>query len=83
MALGRKVFTEVAEPKCGVCHTLQDAGTTGEIGARLEEIQPDARRVAQAVRNGLGVMPRYEGKLTDEQIEAVAYYVARAARGEK
>ena len=80
MALGRKVFTEAAEPKCGICHALRDAGTTGEIGAKLEDIQPDAQRVAQAVRNGLGVMPRYDDKLTKEQIEAVAYYVSRAAR---
>ena len=31
--LGREVFTKVAEPPCGICHTLKDAGTTGTIGA--------------------------------------------------
>lgn len=81
LQLGRSVFTKIAEPQCGVCHTLKDAGTTGTLGANLQELQPDAARVAQAVRNGVGVMPPYAGKLTEEQIKAVAEYVARAAAG--
>ncbi|MBI4290040.1 MAG: cytochrome c [Betaproteobacteria bacterium] len=81
MELGRTVFTKIAQPQCGLCHTLEDAGTTGTIGAKLEELRPDANRVAEAVRKGLGVMPPYAGKLTDEQIEAVAHYVSRAAAG--
>lgn len=78
MKLGRAVFTKIAEPQCGICHTLKDAGATGTIGANLHELQPDAARVAEAVRNGVGVMPPYAGKLTDEQIKAVSEYVARA-----
>jgi sulfite dehydrogenase len=80
LALGKRVFTQIATPPCGACHTLQDAGTTGTIGAHLEEIQPDAQRVARAVRNGLGIMPPFSGKLTEEQIEAVALYVSIASR---
>jgi len=81
MELGRKIFTQIAVPQCGVCHTLADAGTTGEIGAKLEELKPDAARVANAVRDGVGVMPSYAGKLTEEQIAAVAYYVSQATAG--
>jgi mono/diheme cytochrome c family protein len=81
MELGRKVFTKIAVPPCGVCHTLADAGTTGTIGAKLEELKPDAERVAKAVRDGVGVMPPYKETLTEEQIRALAYYVARAAGG--
>jgi len=81
MDLGRQVFTKIAVPQCGICHTLADAGTKGEIGAKLEEIQPDEQRIATAVRGGLGVMPRYDKTLTKEQIEAVAYYVFRAIQG--
>ena len=81
MELGRKIFTQIAVPQCGVCHTLADAGTSGTIGAKLEELKPDAARVANAVRDGVGVMPSYADKLTAEQIEAVAYYVSRAAGG--
>jgi mono/diheme cytochrome c family protein len=80
MDLGRQVFTKIAVPQCGICHALQDAGTKGEIGAKLEELQPDMDKVLQAVRQGSGVMPRYEDKLTKEQIEAVAYYVSRAVK---
>lgn len=81
-ALGREVFTKLAVPPCGLCHALQDAGTTGEIGARLEELKPDSARVMDAVRKGLGVMPSYAGKLSEEQIRAVARYVARVTGGE-
>ena len=81
MELGRSVFTKLAEPACGMCHTLRDAGTTGTIGANLEELKPDANRVAEAVRKGVGVMPPYAGKLTEQQINAVAEYVSRAAAG--
>jgi len=80
MELGKKVFTQIAQPSCGLCHTLVDAGTKGEVGAKLEELQPDEPRVLQALRQGSGVMPRYDDKLTKEQVEAVAYYVSRAAR---
>ena len=83
MELGRKVFTQTADPQCGVCHALADAGTNGTIGAKLEELKPDAARVAKAVRDGVGVMPPYADKLTAEQIEAVAYYVSRASGGAK
>jgi cytochrome c6 len=83
MDLGRQVFTKIAEPQCGVCHALKDAGTTGELGAKLEEIKPDANRVMAAVREGVGVMPSYAGKLTDAQIQAVAYYVSRIVQDKK
>ena len=32
MAVGRKLFTETAVPKCAVCHTLKDAGSEGASG---------------------------------------------------
>ncbi len=76
---GREVFVNVAEPTCGTCHTLADANASGKVGPNLDELQPSSDRVAQAVRTGLGVMPSYAEKLSDEQIEAVAAYVADAA----
>jgi Cytochrome c. len=81
--LGRKVFVQIAQPPCAICHTLKDAESIGEIGPALDDLKPDAARVAAAVRNGVGVMPPYEGKLTDEQIEAVAAYVAQATGAAK
>ncbi len=81
MAAGRKLFNQTATPQCAVCHTLKDAGSEGAIGPVLDELKPDARRVATALRNGLGVMPSYRETLTEEQIDALALYVATASGG--
>ena len=81
-AVGRKLFTEVASPPCATCHVLAAAGTSGRIGPSLDELKPDADRVARAVKQGVGVMPPYES-LTDEQIAVLARYVARASGGSK
>lgn len=80
MALGREVFTKLAVPPCGLCHTLTDAGTTGQIGPKLDELKPDANQVIAAVREGTGAMPPFAGKLSEEQIQAVANYVSQAVR---
>lgn len=77
--LGQKVFTELAQPPCALCHTLDAAGAAGTIGPSLDDLQPDKAKVLQAVRNGLGVMPPFAEKLTPEQIEAVADYVSKTA----
>lgn len=79
--LGRKVFTQIAQPSCALCHALQAAGAEGTIGPSLDELRPDRQRVLEAVRKGVGVMPPFADKLTKEQIEAVAAYVARASGG--
>lgn len=80
--LGREVFTRIAQPPCALCHTLQAAGATGAVGPSLDEIKPDKARVVATVREGIGVMPSFEGKLSDEQIEAVAAFVANAVAGQ-
>jgi mono/diheme cytochrome c family protein len=77
--LGRKVFTEVAQPPCKLCHTLQAAGATATVGPSLDELKPDKARVLEVVRKGLGPMPPFAEKLTAEQIEAVSAYVAKSA----
>ena len=76
--LGRQVFTQIAQPPCALCHTLAAAGATGTIGPSLDEIKPDKQRVIETVRTGIGPMPPFADKLTPQQIEAVADYVARA-----
>lgn len=74
---GRVVFTEVAEPTCAQCHALGDAD--GVAGPALDgrDLPPDD--VAAIVRAGRGLMPAYEEQLSDEQIDAVAAYVAEAS----
>ena len=74
---GRQLFIKDAAPPCAICHTLSDAGATGAIGPSLDELKPDAARVAKAVKTGLGQMPAYP-QLSDEQVQKIATYVARA-----
>ena len=78
--LGRKVFTQLAQPPCALCHTLEAAGAAGTVGPSLDELKPDKARVLDTVRTGIGPMPPYAGKLTPEEIEAVAAYVAKAVK---
>jgi mono/diheme cytochrome c family protein len=79
LALGREVFTERAEPRCALCHTLADTGAAGDVGPNLDEMAPEAARIRAAVASGVGVMPPYAETLTPEEIDAVAAYVAAAA----
>jgi sulfite dehydrogenase len=79
LALGKKVFNEVAVPKCAVCHTLKDAGAAGAVGPVLDELKPSAEQVATALRSGLGIMPSYKGKLSEAEIVALARYVAHVS----
>lgn len=79
---GKELFTKGATPPCALCHTLGDAGATANVGPSLDELKPDAQRVAQVVRTGLGAMPPYK-QLTDEQVQALARYVAKASGGAK
>lgn len=79
LELGKQVFLEIAEPSCAICHTLADAGATGDIAPSLDDLQPSAERVEIVVREGVDVMPAFEDVLTEEQIKAVAHYVATVA----
>jgi mono/diheme cytochrome c family protein len=78
-ALGLKVFTQIAQPPCMACHTLKAAGASGTVGPSLDELKPDRDQVLNAVRTGVGIMPPFDDKLTAEQIDAVARFVAQAA----
>ena len=83
LALGKKLFLQGVVPSCAVCHTLQAAGAEGAVGPVLDELKPDAARVAKALRNGLGQMTSYKDKLTEAEIAALALYVSKASGGAK
>lgn len=72
---GAAVF---AEAGCGGCHRFEPAGSTGTVGPPLDGIDRSKDEIAQQVRTGGRGMPPFEGRLTDEQIEAVADYVENA-----
>ncbi|MDX6437315.1 MAG: quinohemoprotein ethanol dehydrogenase [Gaiellaceae bacterium] len=69
---GKQIFIT----KCGGCHTLKDAGTTGTQGPNLDLLKPPFLRAKNQVIKGGGIMPAFKGVLNDAQINAVAKYVA-------
>jgi mono/diheme cytochrome c family protein len=74
---GRSIFTA----NCASCHTLADAGTTGTVGPNLDDSRPSQELVVDRVTNGQGAMPAFKDSLDEQQIQAVAEYVAGAAGG--
>jgi sulfite dehydrogenase len=77
---GKALFLK-ATPACAVCHALKDAGAEGAVGPALDELKPNAARVAKALRDGLGSMPSYRATLSEAQIAALARYVSKASGG--
>ena len=73
---GKEVF---ASAGCAGCHTLADAGSTGNVGPNLDDAKPSAALVITRVTNGKGPMPPFKGQLSDEEIKAVAAYVSTVA----
>jgi Cytochrome c, mono- and diheme variants len=73
---GAQVFSQAG---CGTCHTLGAAGSRGTIGPSLDVRRPPVDRVASQVEEGGGAMPAYADRLSDEEIDAVAAYVAEVA----
>ena len=78
MDLGLDVYNNKAQ--CGVCHTLQAAGSKGQIGPNLDQLKPQIPQIIFVVTNGIGVMQGWDGILTYEEIEAVAYYVHNSTK---
>jgi len=77
-AAGKEVF---ASAGCTGCHTLADAGATGNVGPNLDEAKPPHDLVVDRVTNGQGVMPSFKGQLSDQQIQDVAAYVVQSTSG--
>ena len=72
---GKSIFSE----NCASCHTLAAAGSSGNVGPNLDDLKPSLDQAKQQVIHGGGGMPAFKGTLTDEQIDAVAKFVADSA----
>ena len=70
---------------CGGCHTLKDAGVTGSIdeegglGPDLDEAMASYEEIVDAVTNGRGAMPAFQGDISPQDIQDVAAYVTSVA----
>jgi mono/diheme cytochrome c family protein len=75
---GKSVFETAG---CKGCHTLKDAGATGNVGPNLDQAKPPLSLVVKRVVNGAGAMPPFKGQLSDKEIANVAAYVVKATGG--
>ena len=74
-AAGEAVF---ASAGCGGCHTLEAAGSSGNVGPNLDDAEPDAALTADRVTNGRGAMPAFGDQLSEQQIADVVAYVVES-----
>lgn len=72
---GRAIFAA----NCATCHTLSDAGASGDVGPNLDDRHPDAAAVARKVQTGGGGMPAFSGRLSKRELGLVAAYVGAVA----
>lgn len=73
---GKEIFVKAG---CVSCHTLADAGGAGNIGPNLDEEKPPRDQIVDKVTNGDGRMPAFKGRLSAEQIDTLADYIASVA----
>ena len=74
---GKAVF---ASAGCGGCHTLEEAGSSGSVGPKLDGLNVSYERVKEQVENGGGAMPPFKGQLTDQQIADVSAFVSQSSQ---
>ena len=72
---GAKIFVSAG---CGGCHTLEAAGSTGNVGPNLDDAKPDPGLVVDRVTNGQGAMPSFGDSLSEQEIADVAAYVVES-----
>lgn len=68
----KALFTE----KCGSCHVLEAAATTGAAGPNLDQLKRPAAKVEQQILNGGATMPA--GLLEGAEAKEVAEFVAKS-----
>ena len=76
-AAGKAVYTSAG---CGGCHTLEAAGSSGNVGPNLDDAKPDAELTTDRVTNGRGAMPAFGEQLSEQQIADVVAYVVESTR---
>ncbi len=84
LALGKKIFAD----NCAVCHGPEGKGNRELGSANLTDkiwlYGSDKQTIMQGVRNGHGgVMPAWQGRLSEPTIKALAVYVYSFGGGEK
>jgi mono/diheme cytochrome c family protein len=76
-ATGRELFAA----RCGSCHTLKSAGTSGQIGPSFDELKVTRPIVLAAIKEGPGPMPSNLVTGTDAQKVATFLQAASGTGG--
>jgi mono/diheme cytochrome c family protein len=75
---GKQVFQTAG---CAGCHTLKDAGSTGNVGPNLDQAKPPLSLAVERVTQGAGAMPNFTSQLSAKQIADVTAYVVTKSGG--
>ena len=67
---------ELFNASCASCHTFAAAGSTGNIGPNLDQVNTPLDEAREQIANGGGGMPAFKDQLTKKQIDALAKFVA-------
>ena len=71
LAEGQTVYNQ----NCASCHGRSGNGGLGpKLSNRVADAYPNIDDQIAVIDNGRGSMPKFEGRLTPEQVEAVARY---------
>lgn len=70
---GKQIFSDAG---CAGCHHFAPAGSNGGSGPDLDGTSLTVQQIEDQVRDGGGGMPSFSGDLSDQQIQAVAEFVA-------
>ncbi|HYZ81357.1 MAG TPA: c-type cytochrome [Solirubrobacteraceae bacterium] len=70
-----------ASQQCASCHTLKDAGTTGNVGPNLDSAHPNYQTALDFITNGKDGMPSFKGTYSAAKIKCLATYVSSITNG--
>lgn len=66
---------------CGACHSLADAGASGQIGPALDgsgDVSHDF--LVSRITQGQGAMPGFGGQIPDDEIDQLATYIMQVKK---
>jgi len=87
---GKQIFTATAQPPCSSCHTLSEAGASGQVGPNLDDVLKgkDAAFIHESIVDpnaevasgfSAGVMPDvYDQQLSEEQLADLVAFLQQA-----
>ena len=74
----REIFNNFS---CGACHSLVEAGASGQIGPAFDGATTlDHDYIVNRVTNGQGAMPSFGGQISDEDIDLLATYIMQVKK---